>query len=423
MNLRTFLATLIVAAALAAGLGAYAETAPVFFLFVTPSPAPQAGTVVTISVTTPNFPIATATYTWYRDGARLESASGVGRSSVEIATDAAKTESIIVAVDVAPGTGFSTLRSSMVIQTVPSQEQLKKQLEDIESSFSVAFRPEAPNPNEAVDVEVTSFAFDRELASYRWFVDGVLQRDESGKGRWFLSLPGIAEGTSQTIRAEVTTPLGVTRSQSITLAPVTTALYWWTNTLVPPWYKGKALPTSGAQVTLLALPNVRNTSSIRYRWEFHNAPDQKASGIGKATYSFPISYTLPETLEIAMDDVSGGAFQKTTSITVEPVRPSVGIYELRPRRGALTARYADAVAAAAGGTLEFIAIPFFFPFGSDRYLRYEWTSNRKMLVGEPPDPWHFILKSIAGEESNNRLSIEIRDTRTNGEAASASFTA
>lgn len=423
MNSRTLSLALITLAALTAGFGTYAQTAPAFSLTVMPSPAPEAGSLVTVVVAPSNFPLATADYTWFRDGTRLDTASGVGRSSLVIATDPAKTEIISIAVEVNPGAGFASARSSLMIRTLPSQEQLKKSLEDIQSSFTIELAPESPNPNEPFSVEIASPAFDRELATYRWFVNETFQRDESGKGRWFLPLTGAPEGISRAVRVEVTTPLGVTRSQSIAIRPVTTALYWWTNTSVPPWYKGKALPTSGAQVSLMALPNVRNPRDLRYHWEYHNGPDQKASGIGKIIYSFPIAYSLPETIEITMDDVMGGSFRKTTSITVEPARPGVTLYELRPRRGTVTTRRAATVTATPGDTLEFVSIPFFFPFGSDRYLSYEWQLNRDTHIGEPPDPWHFILRSNAGERGESKLSVQVRDTRKNGSAASASLTA
>lgn len=424
MKPRAFIAILVLAAALlTVGFGAHAQTVPVFFIAVTPSPTPEAGSVARATVMPTNFQAANATYTWFRDGTRLDSASGLGRSTLEIATDAGKTEAITVAVEVNPGSGFSTLRSSVVVKTVPNQEQLKKQLEDAKSAFSLELNPESPNPNEPVTVAVASFAFDRELATYRWFVDDALRRDESGRGKWFLELAGIAEGSRRTVRVEVTTPLGITRSQSITLAPITTAFYWWTNTAVPPWYKGKALPTVGTQVSLMALPNVRSGRDLQYHWQFNFTSDQKASGIGKTVYSFPLAFAFPETVQVLIEDAAGGLFRKEGSFSVGPQPPTVIIYELRPRRGIITSRHADGATAAAGDALEFVAVPFFFPAGSDRSLTYTWRLGRETHVGAPPDPWHFVLSSNAGEKGENNLVVEVRDTRKNGGSANASITA
>lgn len=423
MKLRPLFPSLILAALLAAGFGAAAQTAPVFTLIVTPSPSPEAGTVATVSVAPSNFPLATATYAWFRDGARLDNASGIGRSSLEIATDAAKTETITIAVEVNPGAGFSSLRSSAVIKTVPNAEQLKKRLEDAQSAFALELDPESPIPNEPATAQVISFAFDRELASYRWFVDGAFQRDASGRGKWFLEFAGIAEGASRAVRVEVTTPLGITRSQNITLRPVTTALYWWANTAVPPWYKGKALPSVGSQVSLVALPNVRNREALRYRWQFNFTPDQKASGIGKSVYSFPLAFAFAESVQVLIEDAAGGFYRNEASFSISPAQSAVGIYAFRPRRGIITARQADALAATAGDALEFVAIPFFFPAGSDRSLAYTWRLGRETIPGAPPDPWHFVLRSNPGEKGENILGVEVRDTRRNGESANAAVTA
>ncbi|MBI2055551.1 MAG: hypothetical protein HYT42_01520, partial [Candidatus Sungbacteria bacterium] len=47
---------------------------------------------------------------------------------------------------------------------------------------------------------------------------------------------------------------------------ISAPLYWWADTTTPHWYKGKALPSLGSRVTVLALADVPDAGELNYRW-------------------------------------------------------------------------------------------------------------------------------------------------------------
>ena len=98
-------------------------------------------------------------------------------------------------------------------------------------------------------------------------------------------------------------------------------LYWWTDTEVPYWYKGKALPARLSTLSVIALPNVANARDLSYRWESNDAFRAEASGVGRASFSLLLALPLPEKLAVTVQNISG-SFKKTEEIA-EKSRPCV----------------------------------------------------------------------------------------------------
>ncbi|OHA08364.1 MAG: hypothetical protein A3A44_03100 [Candidatus Sungbacteria bacterium RIFCSPLOWO2_01_FULL_60_25] len=400
---------------LAGAAPAQSATATIFSLVATP-PAAIAGDAIVISVIGANFDAAQAVYTWLRDGSPIASASGVGRSTYTVATNPEKTETISIAVEVSPGAGVNPLRSSITVRTLPTPEQAKKALDDVRSNFSLEADPPTPDPGQSTIVKVVTVAFNAGGANYQWYVNGVFQKEASGRGNSEFSFIAGRENEAKTIRVDLTTPEGITRSRSVTIRPSMTAYYWWTDTRVPFWYKGKALPSSSSRISIAAMARSGSASAATYQWDLNAYPVAKASGAGKSVFTFSASMQVEERIYVTVLNPLA-ALSKNATIAVPIVPTKVGLYAVHPRQGVRMEKQIRQADAAAGETLEFVAAPFFFPAESDRFLRYEWQLNRDALPGAPPDPWHFILRSNAGETGQNRLLVEVHDSRRDGQSA------
>ncbi|RJQ37203.1 hypothetical protein C4552_01755 [Candidatus Parcubacteria bacterium] len=395
------------------------QTIPLFTLDISPLPV-FAGDQAVITVLPQNFNTASTTFQWKYNGAAVPSASGIGKSQYAIGTAAQGPEIITISVLVDPGPGFQPRELSQIVVTVQRPEDPTDLLGALQSDFSLELSPESPNPGQEVRVSVTSLAFDRERASFQWSVNGAAQAGAGGRGRWFLTLPPGREGESRTVRVTVTTPAGLTRTQSITVQSISMPLYWWTNTEVPYWYKGKALPTAASELSVAAFPNVANARDLAYRWELNDTIAPAASGIGRAAFSLPLTLPIAEKITVTAQNASG-SFRKTGSIAFAPLPPLVRVYPndapgLPP--GEAIATYE----ASAGSPYAFVAVPFFFSRAAGGTVQYAWTLNGRRITGEFDEPWLFTLLSGPREPSTNRLSVEIRDPRRSGAASSRDLT-
>lgn len=415
-------ATLLLAAALfAAALAARSQSVPDFSLIVSP-PLPTAGERVTVSVLASNFEVASTTFTWFRDDAPLAAASGLGRSSLTMATDPDTAGAIEVRVEANPGAGFARATGRVTVLTLPGTGQTEKAASGLASDFTFEVSPQSPDAGETVSAEVVTFAFDRAAAAYQWYVNGALQRGDSGRGRFRFTFAAGPEGTSRIIRVDLTTPAGEVRSNSASVETASVPLYWWADTTVPHWYRGKALPTRGARVTVLALPAGRNASDLTYQWRLNDDVMSASSGVGRQTFAARLEFPVEERITLTVRDPAGG-LAKSVAITVRPTQPLVGIYEMRPARGIIFERQLSSFSAPSGEPYDFAAVPFFFARERATNLRYLWRLDNEAIGGEFARPWLFTVESDAGQTAQGRLDVDILDPARAGVRAAAGLEA
>lgn len=405
----------------AGGIPANPPQIPVFALNVSPQ-LPTAGDKITLSVLAVNFPATSTVFTWYRNGAEIASASGLGRASTTIATDPDSPGVIQIRVVAEPEGGIAAEQTAIISVLPNLAAEQEKTISSIASSFSLRASETNPDPGEPVDVEVVTFSFDKQNASYQWSINGVFQRDASGQGKYRISVPGGKEGEEKTVSVTVTTPAGDVRPDSITIGAASTAFYWWADTSIPYWYKGKALPSLNSQVTVMALPGGRSPANLNFQWQMNSSPVSQSSGFGRHTFSFTLGFPVEERIDLAIKDMAG-IFSKTASIGIKPFSPSVGVYELRPLRGIVYERALNEFSQRSGEKYDFAAAPFFFPQDRARALKYSWMLNGQEITGEFTEPWLFTLTSDPGTESDNQLNVRISDSRQNGGQSSAAIRA
>lgn len=422
-RIQLFIATSLVVVAVAAVIGiprpSASQTVPNFSLITTPD-LPYAGDRVTVTALPANFSASSTVFTWFRDDIELVALSGRNRSSISIATDPTRQETIRIRVNANPGVGFTPDSGSILIHTFPNPDQQEGIAGNLGTDFTLDASSVSPENGEPVEIRVTTFAFDKQAASFQWYVAGVLDRAQSGRGQSRFVLSAPPEGASRTVRVDVTIPGSGTRSKSITIQTTSIPFYWWTDTAVPYWYKGKALPSFGSRVTALALPTGQNTAELSYQWRINGAAVPRLSGIGRQSFTFGFQFPVKEQIGVRIQNIAG-TFDKSVAIGIAPVRPRVAIYEVRPLRGTMYERELLEFGARAGEPYDFLAIPFFFP--RQAALAYTWLLNGTAITGEFDQPWRFTLTSNAGTAYRNQLDVEVKTAAQGGERAAATLQA
>lgn len=392
-------------------------TVPLFHITIDPELS-YSGTPVTVTVVPENFSASSTSFAWFRNGAKLAS-SGIGKNQITITTDPAPSALTQLRVDINPGSGFASTTQTISIETLRPFVFPTSQNDAIKSDFSLEATSANPNPGETVNVSVTTFAFDKQFATYRWYVNDELERDASGMGRSSFQLRAGRDGEEKIIRVDVTTPGGLSNSKNITIQVASAPLYWWADTHIPYWYRGKALPVLGSNVHVIALANIQ--SLLSYRWEFNNNLIQQASGINRTIFTYEATYPVKENILVTMSSGSKD-FSKRAEIGIQPSSPVVGMYAVRPLQGIVFEHALGEFIGVSGNPIDFSAVPFFFPSERLPDLSYTWSLNGKSFNEKYAKPWLFTLTSNPGETSSNSLSIQIKDQAQGGQEASRSAT-
>lgn len=158
----------------------------------------------------------------------------------------------------------------------------------VEPTLGIKITPEIPGPFENVTINLTSYSTDLSRALINWSVDG--KTSLSGYGRVDFSINSPAVGSQKTINISIVTQTGVSIERTVVIAPQDVDLLWESlDSYVPPFYKGRSLPSREGLIKITAVPSLRNSigskldeSDLVYSWSQNYNPIQKFSGYGKS---------------------------------------------------------------------------------------------------------------------------------------------
>lgn len=273
----------------------------------------------------------------------------------------------------------------LIVGAVPMALHAEQMIGD--ADVSVNLNPEIPNAFQDVTMSLTSFATDLSAATISWTVNGKLAL--SGRGRTAYSFKTGAVGSTSTVDIQVSISGVPVINKKIIVAPLETNLLWEApDTYVPPFYKGKAMPSSEASIKVVAMPNIRTLGGTKlksgdftYNWKRNYDADQDASGYGKDSYLFRTGFlNNSEKISVSLSSIKD-SYTSVADISISTGAPTILFYEDSPTEGI---RYENALADGfdlKNQVTAVIAEPYFFspkdPKSAD--LKYAWTVNNQSI--------------------------------------------
>ncbi|OHA13062.1 MAG: hypothetical protein A3J10_04140 [Candidatus Sungbacteria bacterium RIFCSPLOWO2_02_FULL_54_10] len=268
---------------------------------------------------------------------------------------------------------------------------------------SLIASPPAPSPGEKITVTAATPSFDRHTAYFSWTIDGRHRPDLSGAGKGTIELTAGNIGSSQRVAVSVSrksAAAGLAGGEAaLTIRVVDLTLTYVAETLVPVWYRGKALPVPDAVVGVVAIPEFvidgRRIPPERliYRWGLDD--EQNAlSGIGEQVFRVRTS-DLPGTsheVKVRVED-EDGKVRREGIFYIVPYAPVLTIYSSSPLGGV---EFRTAQRFTGGrGLFDFLAEPFFFPVAARRDLVWQWQIDGQPFAGNTGAP-HLITIDTGG---------------------------
>jgi len=260
------------------------------------------------------------------------------------------------------------------------------------SSFSVEATPQTPGPYERVDLGLSSFSIDLNRSTISWFINNELVR--SGIGKKTFSFTTGALGETSKVTVSVNSGALGNINQTISITPSEIDLLWETvGVYTPPFYKGKALPTSQSLIRVVAIPHLKisggnelSSDSLIYKWKKNNKyrDFNEQSGYGKNSVVF--KRDLLRQSEIVEVEVvsSNGGLSGYNSVFFEQHSPEILFYEQNPLEGVIYEKALDEEFDMKSNEVTIVAEPYFFSTNSreNTNLSFEWSLNNKVLDSE-----------------------------------------
>lgn len=199
------------------------------------------------------------------------------------------------------------------------------------SDILVDIVPPSPAPFEDTTITLNSYADNLDSVLIKWSVNG--KNVLSGIGKKSFSLKAPAAGSLSTVTARISLPEGEAETKII-IRPNVMILLWQANdSYVPPFYRGKALPSADSEVKVVAMPEIKTSSGLvdpkkmTYTWKKDYTNDQEASGYGKNSFVFTNDYLENSNNVRVVASTVDQKYSSEASIDIKTAQPKILFYK------------------------------------------------------------------------------------------------
>ncbi|MEK7080820.1 MAG: hypothetical protein AAB902_00250 [Patescibacteria group bacterium] len=201
----------------------------------------------------------------------------------------------------------------------------------LSSSISIDAMPPNPAPNENTSIILNSYENNLDTILITWSVNG--KSILSGIGKKSFSTQAPTAGSETTVTATIVLPDGDIEKKII-LRPAAMVLLWQANdSYVPPFYKGKALPSPDSNVKVVAMPEIKsgsqmvNPSNMVYAWTQDYTNSQEASGYGKNSFTYRSDYLENLNSISVVASTIDQKYSSEASINIGMTQPKIVFYK------------------------------------------------------------------------------------------------
>jgi len=282
------------------------------------------------------------------------------------------------------------------------------------SDILVNIVPPNPAPHENTTIVLKSYVNNLDAAMITWSLDGKTVASAIGKKSFSFTAP--AAGVEAKIVATVNLPDGAIETK-ITIKPSVMVLLWQANdSYVPPFYRGKALPTPDSEVKVVAMPEIRDSSgtvspkNMTYYWKKDYTNNVDGSGYGKNFFLYTTDY-LEDSNNISV--TASTLNQQSSSqanINIGMTEPKILFYKNNSARGTtLEHSLPDPYKITGPEVVE--AVPYFISPKTIQHpaLAWSWFINDNRVDLTSFNKSLMPLQIEAGTHGTAKLRLEIEN--------------
>lgn len=302
---------------------------------------------------------------------------------------------------------IATFAIFVIIPTYKANAQLS-------GGISINMSPSNPTPYENTTITLKSYESNLDSVLISWSIDGKVS--SSGIGKKSFSVTAPATGGTMRVVATISLPSGP-KNISLTIKPSVMVLLWQANdSHVPPFYKGKALPTPDSEVKVVAMPEIRNSSgnvppqNMIYSWKKDYTNNVDGSGYGKSFFIYINDYLEDSNNISVVASTTDQKFSSDASIDIGTVQPKILFYKNDANLGTILEHSLSNPHKIQGGErLE--AIPYFISPKEiqNPTLAWNWYINDSLVNLTSPKKNLMPLQVETGTHGTSKLRLNIEN--------------
>lgn len=284
-----------------------------------------------------------------------------------------------------------------------------------EGDVSISMNPENPTPSENTTVTLSSYVYDLNGVLISWSVNG--KNSSSGIGKKSFSVNAPSLGGQTTVTATLGLPDGNASISTIIKPSVMIMLWQATNSYVPPFYKGKALPSPSSQIKIIAMPEIKSGSSflspknMLYSWQLDSTNDQENSGYGKNIYLYSSDYLEGSNSVNVTASTVDQRYSTNGTLSTTATAPKIEFYKKDSALGTIWDQaLSDGHKLMGDEILQ--AAPYFISPKDIRipFLNFTWSINNEQISVPSYSKNLMPITAQAGTSGTAKIGLQIDNT-------------
>lgn len=241
--------------------------------------------------------------------------------------------------------------------------------------------PENPRPYEDVNINLNSYATDLDNAFIEWRAGNKVLLKRTGAKDYSVKMGAV--GTQAILDVKIETEEGDVLQKRIIITPSDMDLLWQaTNSYVPPFYKGKAMPSKESEVKITAIPSGPTgilSNNSNFTWKLNGETQQDQSGYRKNSFIFAIEGLQgEEKIEVSSSPKSNGIVS-IGSMSISGANPLLLFYKKSPTDGIIYSEALNKEIFMKEDEMTIVAEPYFLSDKNNlNSSEYIWKINNEV---------------------------------------------
>ncbi len=299
----------------------------------------------------------------------------------------------------------------VLVSSLCAPNILYAQQEIVPQDIGIQVTPNNPAPLEEVELRLESFSTNIHTAYISWFINA--KQVQAGVGMSSYSFTMGPSGSVYDIEVRIRTSLLNEISKRMRLSPLDIDLLWeTTDVYTPPFYRGKALPSSESTVRVVATPHNIAVTPQRfvYSWKYNGATDQKASGFQKKDFLVKNDFFSSRFVVDVDVQSQDGRYSASKSLIIPRFEPQI-LFELKEFGSVSRYPEKNTPIILGDGASSLIAHPLFFSTrDGEAGMNIQWNiAGSPYFVEEGTLPKNYIpLVPQAGATGSSMIKVNAR---------------
>jgi hypothetical protein len=267
-----------------------------------------------------------------------------------------------------------------------------------------------------VSITLSSYESNLDTVSISWSINGKTLLSGVGKKSFSLNAPAL--GGTTTVNAAIRLPDGEI-DKKITVTPSMLVLLWQADdSYVPPFYKGKALPSPESEVKVVAMPEIKTGSkmidplSLVYTWQQDYTNNPSGSGYGKNSFVYVNDYLdSSNNIDVTTSTIDQ-KYSSEANIDIATYQPKILFYKDDANLGTLWEQaLSDGHQVEGAEVIE--AAPYFISPKDIRIptLVWNWSINDSSVANALGFRNDLLpLQTQAGVSGTSKIGLQIRNS-------------